>query len=246
VQPFAITLVRLLVGFSTLVNLGGPGLVLVGIIDQSFIPVPGGIDALTIVLAASHRDPWPLYALLATLGTLVGALFTYELSREGGKETLEKKLPRKQIKKIEKKFSEHGFTALFVPCLLPPPLPAVPFLVGAGALQYPRKKFLWAVGSGRAIRYLIVAWLGHHFGDPILGFFKRYEIAILIAFGVLIVGASVGGYVLRKWQKSREAHEDRAVDEGNREVNNLAPPDPGSQKNRPIDPIVSEREHKAS
>jgi len=210
VQLAAFIFATLLVGFSTFVNWGGPGLVLVGIIDQSFIPVPGGIDALTIVLAASHPPRWPIYALLATIGTMIGAQLTYELSRKGGKETLEKKLPRRQFKKIEKKFEQYGFSAVFVPCLLPPPLPAVPFLAGAGALQYPRKKFIWAVGSGRAIRYTIVAYLGHRFGDPILGFFKRYEVAIIIAFAVLIVGASVGGYVLRKWQKSKEAREQNA------------------------------------
>jgi membrane protein DedA with SNARE-associated domain len=246
VQPLATTFVGLLVGFSTFVNLGGPGLVLVGVIDQSFIPVPGGIDALTIVLAASHRDRWPLYAVFATVGTLLGAFLTYELSKKGGKETLEKKLPRKQIKKIEKRFSEHGFSAVFIPCLLPPPLPAVPFLVGAGALQYPRKKFLWAVGSGRAIRYLIVAWLGHHFGDPILGFFKRYEIAIIIAFAVLIVGASVGGYFLRKWQKNREAREGGGEHENRDEAKTPAPPDPGLQKTSPVQSVIAERERKAS
>lgn len=208
-QLFSATFVNLLIGFSTFVNLGGPGLVLVGIIDQSFIPVPGGMDALTIVLAASHPDRWPLYALLATIGTVLGAQLTYELSKKGGKETLEKKLSRRQAKKIEKKFSQYGFTAVFVPCLLPPPLPAVPFLVGAGALQYPRKKFLWAVASGRAIRYTIVAYLGHHYGKPILGFFKRYELAIIITFVVLMLGASVGGYLLRKWQKAKEAREGR-------------------------------------
>jgi membrane protein DedA with SNARE-associated domain len=210
VQLLAAFFVNLLVGFSTFVNLGAPGLILVGIVDQSFVPVPGGMDALTIVLAASHPDRWPLYALLATVGTVLGAQLTYELSKKGGKETLEKKLPRKQAKKIEKKFSQYGFTAVFVPCLLPPPLPAVPFLVGAGALQYPRKKFLWAVASGRAIRYTIVAYLGHHFGKPILGFFKRYELAIIITFLVLMLGASVGGYFLRKWQKSKEAREQSA------------------------------------
>lgn len=192
---------------ASLVRWGGPGLVLVGIIDQSFIPVPGGIDVLTIVLAASHPKTWPYYAVMAVIGTVIGAQLTYELSKKGGKETLEKKLPRKQICKLEKKFEKYGFSAVFIPCLLPPPLPAVPFLAGAGALQYPRKKFVPAVATGRAIRYFIVAYLGHHFGKPIIGFFKRYELEIIIAFVVLIIGASLGGYLLRKWQMSKEARE---------------------------------------
>src|SRR5438067_10685925 len=191
------------IGWQTLIHLGGVGLVLLGIVDQSFVPIPGGMDAITIVLAAGHRSLWFYYAAMATVGTVLGAFLTYSLSKKGGKAALEKKLSHRQITKVEKKFSQHGFSAVFVPCLLPPPLPAVPFLAGAGALQYPRKKFLWAVGTGRAIRYSVVAYLGHHFGNPILGFFKRYEVEIIIAFSVLIVGASLGGYLLRKWQKSK-------------------------------------------
>jgi membrane protein DedA with SNARE-associated domain len=193
--------------FGWLVHLGLAGLIVLGIIDQSFVPVPGGMDALTIVLAASHKDSWVLYAIVAVIGSLIGAFLTYMLAKKGGKAALEKKFPRKKIKKIEQKFEQHGFAALFIPALLPPPLPMVPFLVGAGALQYPTKKFFLSLGSGRAIRYFIVAWLGHHYGKPILGFFSQYKVAIIIAFAVLSVGGAVGGYVYAKWQKRHEKPE---------------------------------------
>ena len=38
--------------------LGGPGLILLGLADNSAIPLPGSMDALTIVLAASHSEWW--------------------------------------------------------------------------------------------------------------------------------------------------------------------------------------------
>jgi membrane protein YqaA with SNARE-associated domain len=200
----------LLNSFGWLVHLGLAGLIIIGIIDQSFVPIPGGMDALTIVLAASHKDAWPLYAVMALVGSLMGAYLTYLLSKKGGKAALEKKFPRKKIKNIEQKFEKHGFAALFIPALLPPPIPMVPFLVGAGALQYPTKKFFASLGSGRAIRYFIVAWLGHHYGKPILGFFSAYKIPIIIAFAVLSVGGSVGGYFYAKWQKGHEKPEENA------------------------------------
>jgi hypothetical protein len=43
---------------------GGPGLIVLGIIDNSAIPVPGSVDAMTIVLAASQKSSWLYYALM--------------------------------------------------------------------------------------------------------------------------------------------------------------------------------------
>ena len=39
-------------------RLGGPGLIALGLIDNSFIPLPGGMDAATILLAAARHEPW--------------------------------------------------------------------------------------------------------------------------------------------------------------------------------------------
>ncbi len=57
-------------------HLGGPGLILLGILDNSVVPVPGSMDVLTIVLAANQRDWWPYYAAMATVGSLIGGYLT--------------------------------------------------------------------------------------------------------------------------------------------------------------------------
>ncbi len=49
--------------FHWLHHLGGPGLIVLGLIDNSVIPVPGSMDALTIILSANQRKLWPYYAL---------------------------------------------------------------------------------------------------------------------------------------------------------------------------------------
>ena len=51
-----------------LVRLGGPGLVVLGVADNSVIPLTGSMDVLTIWLAARHRELWPYYAVMATAG----------------------------------------------------------------------------------------------------------------------------------------------------------------------------------
>src|SRR6202140_2835914 len=170
-------------------SMGGPGLVLLGIADNSIIPLTGSMDVLTIWLAARHREPWPYYALMATLGAVVGGYITYALARKGGKETMERKLSKKRAQKVSTTFGRWGFGAVAIPALLPPPFPFVPFLVAAGAMQYSRAKFLGALTLGRGIRFSIAAFLGFHYGVHILRFFSHYyKPAMAILIGLAVIG----------------------------------------------------------
>ncbi len=126
-------------------NLGGPGLILLGLADNSLIPLTGSMDVLTIWLAARHRQPWPYYALMATLGAVIGGYITYSLAREGGKEAMERKLSKKRTAQVTRAFERWGFATIAIPALLPPPFPFLPSLLAAGAMQYSQKKFLAAL-----------------------------------------------------------------------------------------------------
>ena len=173
-------------------SLGGLGLVLLGIADNSVIPLTGSMDVLTIWLAARHREPWPYYALMATLGAVIGGYITYSLARKGGEHAMERKLSKKRAAQVCKAFGRWGFAAVAIPALLPPPFPFVPFLLAAGAMQYSRKKFLAALALGRGVRYSIVAAIGFVYGRHILRFFARYnKLAVGILIGLAIVGATL-------------------------------------------------------
>jgi membrane protein YqaA with SNARE-associated domain len=170
-------------------RMGGPGLVLLGIADNSLIPLTGSMDVLTIWLAARHRQPWPYYALMATVGAVIGGYITYALARKGGKETMERKFSKRRAKRVSKAFERWGFGAVAIPALLPPPFPFVPFLVAAGAMQYSRGKFLAALTLGRVVRYSIAAFLGFHYGTRILHFFSQYyKPAMATLIGLAVIG----------------------------------------------------------
>lgn len=173
-------------------HLGGAGLVVLGLADNSLIPLTGSMDVLTIWLAARHREPWPYYAFMATLGAVIGGYITYFLARKGGKETMERKLSKKRAKQFSKAFERWGFSAVAIPALLPPPFPFLPFLIAAGAMQYPQKKFLAALTLGRGIRYSILAALGFIYGRRILRFFDQYyKAAMAVLIGLAVIGAVV-------------------------------------------------------
>jgi membrane protein YqaA with SNARE-associated domain len=148
-------------------QLGGVGLIPLGLLDSSMM-LPGSMDVLTIVLSARDSSLWWYYALMATLGSLLGGFVTFRISRKSGKETLKRKFPRANMEKVSGIFEKWGFASVAIAALLPPPAPMTPFVIVAGAMQYPTKKFLAALALGRAIRYTALALLAARYGGRII------------------------------------------------------------------------------
>lgn len=187
-------------------RLGGLGLVLLGLADNSVVPLPGSMDVATIWLAASNRHWWFYYGLMATVGAVIGGYITYALSRKGGKEAIEHKFPKKKAAKVLKKVEEKGFGGIVVAAMLPPPFPIVPVLVAAGALQYPRKKFLAALALGRGIRFMVVAGMGALYGDAIVSFFaKYYKPALFTLIGLAVIGGIIALVQYLKYRNRRRS-----------------------------------------
>lgn len=185
-------------------GMGGPGLIAVGIADNSVVPLPGSMDVFTIWLAASNPDLWFYYAIMATLGALIGGYITYALARKGGKEAVEHRFDKRKAEKLFQKFEKRGFWTIAIACVLPPPFPLVPVLVAAGALQYERKKFLGAIAIGRGIRFTVVAGMGAIYGDAIVGFFRQYyQPALYTLLGLAVVGSLVATYQYLKYRQRR-------------------------------------------
>lgn len=184
-------------------RLGGLGLILLGFADNSVIPLPGSMDALTIILSAHQKAWWPYYAAMATVGAILGGYTTYALGEKSTEAALEKKLPKAKAERFYRLFNKHGFWSIFVPALLPPPVPYSPFLIVAGALKYSRRKFLIAVGTARAIRYFVLAWLGSRYSKQIFGFFSAYYKPLFWALiGLAVIGCLAALYWI--WKRKRE------------------------------------------
>jgi membrane protein YqaA with SNARE-associated domain len=184
------------------VRMGGPGLVLIGIADNSVVPLTGSMDVLTLWLAAGHRNLWPYYAVMATIGAVLGGYITYSLGRKGGKEAIERKVNKNKAEKLFQRFEKWGFASVAVGAILPPPFPLVPVLLAAGALQYPPRKFIAALALGRSVRYFLVAGLGSLYARQITAFFSRYYLyAALILGGIAAIGSF---FAIREYLHARK------------------------------------------
>jgi membrane protein DedA with SNARE-associated domain len=108
------------------------------------------------------------------------------------------------LKKTFKIFQRWGFTSIAIPAILPPPIPLVPFLLVAGAMQYSVKKFLLAMTVGRLIRYSILAYLGGRYGRKMLPFLTAHVYVVLgVTLG--LTAAGVAGYFLFRNKKEKKS-----------------------------------------
>ena len=170
-------------------HLGGLGFIPLGLLDSSVIPLPGSMDVLTIVLSARKPQLWVYYALMATVGSVIGGFVTYRLARKGGKETLERKLKPRMRERVYRIFARWGFGAVALAALLPPPTPLIAFVLTAGAMQYSMKKFLFALTLGRIVRYSILAFLAARYGRKAFTVISQHGHPVLIAVIGLMVTA---------------------------------------------------------
>ena len=184
------------------------GILLVSIVDSSFVPlpVPGLTDIMVILFAAQHANPW-LLIFASTFGSFLGGWFSYQVGQSGGMDFIQKRTPERIFKRVTGWMESHAILAVALPAILPPPMPLSPFVLAAGALKMSRNKFLITFTSSRLIRHTLAVWLGIHFGSMVLNlwnrFFTKWGTPVLIFLWVaILVSVGYAFYQLYKTRKS--------------------------------------------
>jgi membrane protein YqaA with SNARE-associated domain len=185
---------------SSLLHLGAVGLFFLAILDSSPLPTFGGLDILTAVLAASHRNPWYEYAATATAGSIVGAFLTYRVAHRAGSAYLEKKFKKNNVSKFLGLFKKWGTGTLVASTAIPFPTPTSMFFAAAGASDYPLPKFLMVVAVCRTVRYFGIAFVASQYGRGFIRVLRHPGqhwgwLALAIA---LIVGSIAGGILISR------------------------------------------------
>jgi membrane protein YqaA with SNARE-associated domain len=194
-----------------LTHLGALGLFSVAVVDSSFIPVPlpGSTDLLLLWLVAHGEDPWLLTAM-AIAGSLVGGYATWNLGRRGGEAALHRHVPARLLGRVTGWVERHSILAVFLPAVLPPPIPLLPFALASGALGVSRRRFFVVYGAARTLRYSLVAWLGVAYGRHAIrlwsGTLQKWSTPLICAFvGLLVAGTCFGIWKIRGLRKNDAA-----------------------------------------
>ncbi len=197
--------------FAFVLKFGGVGLLIIGILDSSFLFAPWGNDLLVVALTARHPKVAEMlyYALMSTVGSVLGCLLLDVTIRPLGEKGLEKHLPAKRLARVKKKIGDNAGKALAIASLVPPPFPFTAFVMAAVALQYPRRRLLAVIGVTRMIRFTVLGFLALRFGESILKWSQNPAVqTILIALIVICtVGSivSVYGWIKRSRSSSNSA-----------------------------------------
>jgi membrane protein YqaA with SNARE-associated domain len=183
-----------------LAHLGPWGLLILGILDSSFLFMPLGNDLLVIGLTSQHPKKLWLYAPMAALGSVLGCVLLDLIVRKQGEAGLEKLAGRKRMDYLKKKIGERAAVSLALASLAPPPFPFTPIVAAASAFEYPRRKMFGVIAVTRVVRFMLVGLLAVFFGRHIIAIAKSpaFEGVVLGILALFIIGSVLS---VAKWLK---------------------------------------------
>jgi len=176
---------------------GGLGLFLVGFVDSSFVPLPVVSDVLLIDLSVQNPLRMPYYALMSTVGSVLGCMTLFYIARKAGMALFHKHAgPR--AARVHHWLERNGFITTLVGALLPPPTPFKIIVIGAGALEMPPHSFIVAIVIARAMRYFGEGYLAVRYGAQAGEFLRTHTISLaLVTLAVALAFYAAVRLILR-------------------------------------------------
>src|SRR3982751_796500 len=178
-----------------------PAMIIIGALDSSLLSLPEINDYLVVGRCFKNPSAAFYFPLFAAAGSVLGCAILYSIMRRGGQAVLRRQFSVEGIQRVEHAYARFGFLAIAVPAILPPPLPFKIFVATAGALEYPRWKFLLTVMIARSLRYYVEGVLAVFYGRRVLLFMKDNGLVIIsIVATLLLVGVII--YVVINWRRT--------------------------------------------
>ena len=170
----------------------GPAMILIGALDSSLLSLPEINDYLVVARCYTHPRAVFFFPMFAATGSVLGCLFLYTILKRGGIAVLHRRFRIEHVQRVERAYARLGILALAIPALLPPPMPFKIFVATAGALQFPRRRFLLTILIARSLRYYTEGVLAVFYGERVLRFFKDNGLLIVsIVAGVCLIALAL-------------------------------------------------------
>lgn len=183
------------------IYLAAPAMIVIGALDSSLLSLPEINDYLVVAHCFKDHTAVFYFPLFAAMGSVLGCSLLYTIVRRGGQAVLRKRFNLQSIKRVERAYERFGFLAIGIPAIMPPPLPFKIFVATAGALEYPRWKFLLTVMIARSLRYYVEGILAVYYGRRVLLFMKDNGLVIIsIVATVLLIVVII--YLAINWRKT--------------------------------------------
>ena len=172
------------------------GIILMGALDASLIFfLPLGIDFAVIILAARKPELFWLYAMLATIGSVIGAMVTFWIGRKVGEHGLTRLMKPGRLERVRHRVAHHAGVGIAALGIIPPPFPFTAFVLASGAFGGHPWTFFTTLGGVRVVRFLAEGGLAALYGRRILTWMQStvFEVIVGTLIALAIVGTVISG-----------------------------------------------------
>lgn len=186
-------------------GLGAPGLLLISFLDSSFLTFPVINDLILIELSLQHPARMPLYAAMATVGSVLGCMVLFLIARKTEEAVFHRRAGRHGMA-IRHWVERNGFAGMLVAALLPPPTPFKFFVLAAGIFEVRLVSFVSAVSLARVFRYFGVGYLAIRYGHDALPYLGQHKLQVAFAAVALVAVSFVLSKVILR-HKEETGHD---------------------------------------
>ena len=169
------------------------GLLVMGALDSSLVFfLPLGIDFVVIILAARRPELFWLYAVMATVGSVIGAAVTFWIGRKVGEHGLARLIKPSRLERIQQHVSEGAAVSVAALAIIPPPFPFTAFVLTSGAFHVNAWHFFLMLAGVRLLRFTVEGALAARFGRGILAWMESTTFTVVVG---ALIGLAVAGTV---------------------------------------------------
>src|SRR3989338_4669918 len=123
---------------STFLPFGEAGLFAVAFMESSFFPIPPDLLLIPLVLLNPQLGLW--YALVCTIGSVLGAVLGYYIGIKGGRPILIRLAGKEKTDKTARYFRKYGDWAIGIAAFTP--IPYKVFTIAAGVFRHSMKNLV--------------------------------------------------------------------------------------------------------
>jgi membrane protein YqaA with SNARE-associated domain len=164
------------------------------IAESSFFPIPPDLLLITMAVAEPMNSFW--FALISSIGSVLGGCIGYGIGRYGGQPLLKRFVKEEKIQHVETLFNRYDAWAIIIAAFTP--IPYKVFTIASGAFNINFKTFILSSLIGRAGRFFLVATLFYFFGASIKGWINQYLNLVTIGLMVLLIGGFLSFRLLKR------------------------------------------------
>jgi membrane protein DedA with SNARE-associated domain len=131
-----------------------------------------------------------MYALLATVGSLLGTAVTFWIGSKVGEHGLSRLIKPSRLKRVEQRVNRSAAISVAALAIIPPPFPFTAFVLTSGALHANVWSFFVTLTGVRMLRFAAESALAAHYGRGILFWMQSTTFTVIV--GIMIALAVIG------------------------------------------------------